>query len=117
MALAGMAGGALWGAVPGFLKARLKVSEIIVTLMMNYIAIALVNYFVFAVWSEGGFQMSKIFPKNAWLTKLGDFAAERATLSWPHHPLWFGDGAHGRHRDVVYLVSQPLGLRDSPDRR
>ena len=75
-ALAGMAGGALWGAVPGFLKARLKVNEIIVTLMMNYIAIALVNFFVFAVWSEGGFQMSAVFPKSVWLPKLGDLAKD-----------------------------------------
>jgi len=74
MAIAGLIGGALWGFVPGFLKARLKVNEIITTLMMNYIAIALVNYFIFGVWSENGFQMSKTFPKNAWLPKLGDFS-------------------------------------------
>jgi len=76
MAIAGLIGGALWGLVPGFLKARLNVNEIIVTLMMNYIAIALTNYFVFGVWSEGGFQMSKTFSKNAWLPRLGDFAKE-----------------------------------------
>jgi simple sugar transport system permease protein len=76
MAIAGIIGGAIWGFVPGFLKARLKVNEIITTLMMNYIAIALTNYFVFGVWSEGGFQMSKTFAKNAWLPRLGDFAKE-----------------------------------------
>jgi ABC-type uncharacterized transport system permease subunit len=76
MAVAGCLGGAVWGFVPGFLRARLKVNEIITTLMMNYIAIALVNFFVFSVWSEGGFQMSRTFPKNAWLPRLGDFAKE-----------------------------------------
>jgi len=76
MALAGIAAGAFWGLIPGLLKAKLKVSEIISTLMMNYIAIQLVNYFVFGVWSDSGFQMSKVFPKMAWLPKLGDFAKE-----------------------------------------
>jgi simple sugar transport system permease protein len=72
MMLFGMAFGALWGAIPGLLKARLKVNEIITTLMLNYIAIELVNYFVFAVWSEGGFQQSAPFPKTAWLPRLTD---------------------------------------------
>ncbi len=76
MALAGMVGGAAWGFIPGFLRARLKVNEIITTLMMNYIAIDLVNFFVFAVWSEGGFQMSKTFARNAWLPRLGDYAKQ-----------------------------------------
>lgn len=73
MMLAGIAGGALWGAIPGLLKARLKVNEIITTLMLNYIMVELVNFFVFAVWSEGGFQMSKVFPKSAWLPRLTDY--------------------------------------------
>src|SRR5689334_3369965 len=36
MMLAGMAAGALWGFIPGYLKARFKVNEIISTLMLNY---------------------------------------------------------------------------------
>ena len=74
MALAGIIFGALWGFLPGFLKARLNVNEIISTLMMNYIAVAWVNFFIFAVWSEGGFQMSPKFPDNAWLPRLLDYA-------------------------------------------
>ncbi|MEW6308261.1 MAG: ABC transporter permease [Bacillota bacterium] len=42
--LAGFAGGALWGAIPGLLKAKLGVSEIINTIMLNYIAIYLMAY-------------------------------------------------------------------------
>jgi len=57
MALAGIAAGALWGFVPGYLKARFNVNEIISTVMMNYIAVSWVNLFIFGVWSEGGFQM------------------------------------------------------------
>ncbi|MBF8283318.1 MAG: putative ABC transporter permease protein [Anaerolineales bacterium] len=76
MLVAGMLCGAAWGFIPGWLKARLRVNEIITTLMMNYIAVALVNFFVFGVWSEGGFQMSKTFQKAAWLPRLADYAKE-----------------------------------------
>ncbi|MBF8283157.1 MAG: ABC transporter permease [Anaerolineales bacterium] len=41
---AGVAGGAAWGGVPGVLKARLGVNEILSTIMMNQIAIQLSNY-------------------------------------------------------------------------
>jgi ABC-type uncharacterized transport system permease subunit len=74
MALAGMAGGAFWGFIPGYLKAKLNVNEIITTLMMNYIAVAWINFWIFGVWSEGGFQMSPKFPVNAWLPRLSDYA-------------------------------------------
>jgi general nucleoside transport system permease protein len=42
----GALGGALWGAIPGILKARLGAHEVINTIMMNYIAIKLVDYLV-----------------------------------------------------------------------
>ncbi|MCU0488396.1 MAG: ABC transporter permease, partial [Anaerolineales bacterium] len=76
MMLAGMLAGALWGFIPGFLKAKYNVNEIITTLMLNYIALSVVLFFVFAVWSEGGFQMSPVFPKNAWLPRLTDYSAQ-----------------------------------------
>ena len=76
MILAGMLAGALWGLIPGFLKARFNVNEIISTLMLNYIAIEWVNFWVFAVWTEGGFQMTPKFPENAWLPRLLDYASQ-----------------------------------------
>ncbi|MGB9521123.1 MAG: ABC transporter permease [Anaerolineales bacterium] len=76
MMLAGILMGALWGFIPGFLKAKYNVNEIISTLMMNYIAVAWNNFFIYAVWSESGFQMSKVFPKTAWLPRLADYAKE-----------------------------------------
>lgn len=76
MVLAGMIGGAVWGFFPGFLKARFNVNEVISTLMMNYIAVAWNNYFIYAVWSESGFQMSKMFPRAAWLPRLSDISAQ-----------------------------------------
>ncbi len=74
MAMAGMAAGAIWGYIPGYLKAKFNVNEIISTLMMNYIAISWVNFWVFAVWTEGGFQMSPKFPETAWLPRLSEYA-------------------------------------------
>jgi ABC-type uncharacterized transport system permease subunit len=43
---AGMAGGALWALLPALLKAYHRVNEIIVTLLMNYIAINIVSFAV-----------------------------------------------------------------------
>jgi simple sugar transport system permease protein len=42
--LAAMAAGALWGAVPGFLKARFNVHEVVVTIMLNYTALHFCNW-------------------------------------------------------------------------
>lgn len=75
MAVAGLSMGAAWGFIPGYLKAKLNVNEIITTLMMNYIAISWANFWVFAVWTEGGFQMSPKFPEAAWLPRLSDYAS------------------------------------------
>ncbi len=74
MALAGFACGAAWGAIPGVLKAYLKVNEIIVTLMLNYIALLWIQYWVFGPWSEAGFQLTRQFPRDAWLARLSDFS-------------------------------------------
>ncbi len=76
MALAGFVCGALWGFVPGYLKAKFKVNEIITTLMMNYIATSWVLFWVFGAWSEAGFQMSPQFPKSAWMPRLLDYAKQ-----------------------------------------
>lgn len=74
MALAGFLGGALWGLIPGFLKARLNVNEIITSLMLNYVAIFWNNYFIYGPWSERGFGLTPQYPRSAWLPRLTDFA-------------------------------------------
>ena len=74
MMLAGALAGGLWGFIPGVLRARLGVSEIIVTLMLNYIALLWVQYWVFGAWSEAGFQQTKPFPPEAILPRLTDLA-------------------------------------------
>ncbi len=42
--LAGMAGGALWAAIPGYLKGKTGAHEVINTIMMNYIAFRLAEF-------------------------------------------------------------------------
>lgn len=44
--LAGASAGALWGALPGLLKARRGVHEVITTIMLNYVALNLATYLV-----------------------------------------------------------------------
>lgn len=44
--ICGIASGALWGAIPGYLKAKFGTNEVINTIMMNYIAMFLVNLVV-----------------------------------------------------------------------
>jgi len=42
--LAGMVGGALWAAIPGYLKARTGAHEVITTIMTNFIALRVINW-------------------------------------------------------------------------
>lgn len=44
--LAGALGGAVWGFIPGYLKAKLEVSELLSTVMLNYIAAQLYTFFL-----------------------------------------------------------------------
>lgn len=65
-----MAGGLTWALIPAFLKAKLEVNEVILTLMMNYVASFLVNYLVYGPWKgtkEWGFPYTDKFPESAWL--------------------------------------------------
>jgi simple sugar transport system permease protein len=73
MALAAALAGGLWAGIAGFLKARWDVNEIITTLMLNYIAIRLLEYFVYGPWrdpSSLGFPMTRPFPGPARLPSL-----------------------------------------------
>ena len=52
MIVGGFIGGALWGAIPGALLAFLGVSEIITSLMLNYIAIQWISFLVIGPWQD-----------------------------------------------------------------
>jgi general nucleoside transport system permease protein len=74
MIIAGFAAGAAWGAIPGILKAKLHVNEIITSLMLTYVAILFCNYFIYGPWAAAGFGLTAPFPRSAWLPRLLDFA-------------------------------------------
>jgi ABC-type uncharacterized transport system permease subunit len=74
MVVAGFIGGALWGLIPGFLRAYFKVNEIITSLMLNYVAILFSEYLVYGPWKNPqgfGFPGTPPFPEAAWLPRLG----------------------------------------------
>lgn len=52
MALAGVLGGMAYASVPAYLRTKLKVNEILTTLMLTYVAVQLLNYLVFGPWKS-----------------------------------------------------------------
>ncbi|WP_210469380.1 ABC transporter permease [Sporosarcina sp. 6E9] len=68
--------GALWGLVPGILKATLRVHEVIVTIMMNYIALHVVNALIKTV--SGTYKTEKISAtaslRSEFLSNLTDYS-------------------------------------------
>jgi simple sugar transport system permease protein len=62
--LAGVAGGMLWAAIVAFLRDRFNANEILVSLMLVYVAEQLLNYMVFGPWKDPqgyNFPQSKTF--------------------------------------------------------
>lgn len=53
MLIAALASGAIWGVIPALFKAKWNTNETLFTLMMNYIATYLVNYFLI-IWVPNG---------------------------------------------------------------
>ena len=62
MFVAGGLCGALWAFVPALLRGWLGVNEIITSLMLNYVAINLTNYFIYGPWKD---PKAYNFPKTA----------------------------------------------------
>ena len=73
--LAGAAGGFIWGAVPGFFKAYFNVNEILSTIMLNLVAVQVMNYLLagplidkttpFSV--TGKIPQTRLLSKHSWL--------------------------------------------------
>ena len=78
--LAGTLAGGIWGAIPGFLRARFGANEVIATLMLNVVATLLATYLVTGPLQQagGGAQETALLPKSA---QLGDLIAN-SRLTW-----------------------------------
>lgn len=75
--LVGFFGGAFWGFIPGILKARFQVNEILSTVMMNAIALQLMNLLIrgplidpAGVTAGTYLAQSERLPEQVWLTRL-----------------------------------------------
>jgi general nucleoside transport system permease protein len=65
--LAALAAGALWGVIPGFLKAKFNIHEVVVTIMLNYTALHLNNFAILHVFGSVDKVKTKVFPSSALL--------------------------------------------------
>jgi ABC-type uncharacterized transport system permease subunit len=73
MLAAGALGGAAWAAIPAFLRTRFNASEILVSLMLVYVAVYALSYLVHGPWRdpEGfNFPQSRMFADAALLPNL-----------------------------------------------
>jgi ABC-type uncharacterized transport system permease subunit len=75
MAAAALLAGAAWGLVPALLKLGRQVNEIVSSLLLNYVAIALVGYLVYGPWKDpasSNFPMTAVIPPSARLPRFSD---------------------------------------------
>ncbi len=77
MFMAGALGGAFWGGIAGFLRAKLGVNEILSTVMLNYIAAQFYTYLLRGpmidsneLLTGSGTPQSMRLPKAAWLDRI-----------------------------------------------
>ncbi len=68
--VAAFAGGAAWGGIAGVLKSRFGAHEVITTIMLNFIAIALTGYFVVYHLAIPETVHTAPLPTSAWLPRL-----------------------------------------------
>lgn len=82
--LAAALAGALWGFVPGILKATLRVNEVVVTIMMNYIALHATNALV-KLYSDGD---DSTDPIHETASLRSDFFAQITDFSRLHYGIF-----------------------------
>tara|TARA_X000000950_G_scaffold127935_1_gene159907 strand:+ start:123 stop:1199 length:1077 start_codon:yes stop_codon:yes gene_type:complete len=73
MMFIGFIGGALWAFIPAILKTRLNVNEILVTLMLVYVAMLFIDFIVRGPLRDPmsfGFPLSKPYPDGALINKI-----------------------------------------------
>ena len=80
MILAGALGGALWASIAAALRAQFHANEILVTLMLTYVADLVVKYLVFGPWQDpqgNNFPITVQFSDNALFPLLASWGWER----------------------------------------
>ncbi len=77
MMVAGVAGGALWAVIPGILRAYFRTNEILVSLMLNYVAGYFMYYLIYdstSYWRDLSTPSARVFPTGKNLA---------AAANWP----------------------------------
>ncbi len=75
MVMAAAVLGGFWGLIPALLRQKMRANEIIVTLMLNYIAVLLLQFLVYNVWRDPasyGFAVSPAFADAAIIGTIAD---------------------------------------------
>ncbi|GLB59283.1 ABC transporter permease [Cytobacillus sp. NCCP-133] len=80
--LAAAAAGAFWGFIPGLLKAKFKVHEVIVTIMMNYVALHVTNYFIRTVLSDKSDRTEMISESSSLRSPFLEGLTDYSRLHW-----------------------------------
>jgi simple sugar transport system permease protein len=85
---AAMLAGALWGAIPGFLKARYNVHEVVVTIMLNYTALHFNNWTILNIFGSADRVKTAMFGptallKDPWLESI----TNGSRLNWGFVPV------------------------------
>jgi simple sugar transport system permease protein len=70
--LAGAVGGAIWGAIPGSLKAYFNVNEILSTIMLNIVAVQIMNYLLSGPLVDKSFSGFSLIPQTKRLSPNAD---------------------------------------------
>lgn len=83
MLAAGIMGGMLWTVIPAFFKAMWGTNETLFTLMMNYIATALIAYTIQAMFPKGTGTMGVVngSTRTGWLPTIGNGAGKNYLLT------------------------------------
>ncbi len=84
MAIVGMLAGALWILIPALLRTYFGVSEILTTLMFNYIALPIVNYFLYGPWKSPtafNFPVTNRMTSNAFLPVMPGFSVHMGFIA------------------------------------
>ena len=82
--LAGVLGGMAWAGIVAFLRDRYNANEILVSLMLVYVAILLLGYLVYGPWKDPmgyNFPQTRMFERVTQIPKL--FAGSRVTIGLP----------------------------------
>lgn len=74
--------GALWAFIPGLLKAKFRVHEVIVTIMMNYIALHATNYIIRTVLSDKSDKTKMIYESASLRSPFLESITDYSRLHW-----------------------------------